>query len=105
VIAGFQRCDAFAHLHHDAGALMAEDRREQPFGVRARKGEFIGVADARGLDLDQNFTGFGAVEVDVHDLQRFSGLGRDGGLCAHGMALRIICGRVGELRAEFNGQA
>jgi hypothetical protein len=35
---------------------MAEDGREQAFRVGAGKGEFIGVANAGGLDLDQDFT-------------------------------------------------
>jgi hypothetical protein len=54
VIAGLQRGHALAHLEHDARALMAEDRGEQALGVGARQGEFVGVADAGGLDLDQN---------------------------------------------------
>jgi hypothetical protein len=48
---------------------MAEDGGEQPLGVRAREGEFVGVADAGGLDLDQNLARARAIEVDVHDLQ------------------------------------
>jgi hypothetical protein len=54
MIAGLQRGHALAHLHHDARALMAEDGREQPFRVGARQREVVGVADAGGLDLDQN---------------------------------------------------
>jgi hypothetical protein len=54
MIAGLQRRHALADLQHDARALMAEDRGEQPLGVRARQREIVGVADAGGLDLDQN---------------------------------------------------
>jgi hypothetical protein len=72
MIAGLQRRHALAHLQHDARALMAEDRGEQPLGVRARQREVVGVADAGGLDLDQNLARARAVEVHVHDLQRLS---------------------------------
>jgi hypothetical protein len=84
MIAGLQRGHALAHLQHDARALMAEDRGEQPLGVRARKREVVGVADAGGLDLDQNLARLRAVEVHVHDFQRFSGFKGHGGTCAHG---------------------
>jgi hypothetical protein len=55
MVAGLQRRHAGAHFLNDAGALMAEDRREDAFRVGARAGEFVGVADAGGLDLDQHF--------------------------------------------------
>jgi hypothetical protein len=54
MIAGLQAGHALADLQHDASALMAEDGGEQPLGIGARKREIIGVADAGGLDLDQN---------------------------------------------------
>jgi hypothetical protein len=54
MVARLQRRHALAHLQHDARALMAEDRGEQPLGVGARQGEVVGVADAGGLDLDQD---------------------------------------------------
>ena len=38
----------------DARALVPEDDREQAFRVTAGAGEFVRVADARGLDLDQD---------------------------------------------------
>ena len=50
----FSAGHARAHIDHHARALMAEDRREQAFGIGARAGEFVGVADAGGLDLDQH---------------------------------------------------
>jgi hypothetical protein len=62
---------------------MAEDRGEQTLGVGARQREIVGVADAGGLDLDQDLARLGAVEVHIHDLQRLSGFERDGGTCAH----------------------
>lgn len=33
---------------------MSEDGRDQPFRVRARQSEFVGVTDTRGLDLHEN---------------------------------------------------
>jgi hypothetical protein len=41
---------AAADIDHDARAFMAENRRKQSFGIGAGQREFIGVADARGLD-------------------------------------------------------
>jgi hypothetical protein len=58
---------------------MAEDRREDAFGIGARQGEFVGVADAGGLDLDQNLALFRVVEVHFHDLKRFAGGNGNGG--------------------------
>jgi hypothetical protein len=63
--------------------FMAEDRGEQPLGVRARQREIVGVADAGGLDLDQDLARLRAVEVHIHDLQRLSRFQRDGGTCTH----------------------
>ena len=45
----------------DAGTLMPEDRRKEPFGIGPRQGELVGVADPGRLDLDQNFLVFRAV--------------------------------------------
>ena len=56
---------ARADFDDDAGALVAEDRREQAFGIGARERELVGVADAGRLDLDQHFAGLRAFEVDV----------------------------------------
>src|SRR5690606_14782327 len=39
VIAFFYRAHAFAYLHDDARALVAEDRREEALRIGARKGE------------------------------------------------------------------
>ena len=57
--------DARADLDHDAGALMAEDRREQALRIGARQREVVGVADAGRLDLDQHLAGRRALQIDV----------------------------------------
>ena len=73
-----ERNDVIALLHagharpdidDDAGALMAQDGGEQPFGVGAGERELVGVADAGGLDLDQHLPGLRPVEVDLRDLR------------------------------------
>ena len=56
---------ARADLDDDAGALVPEDRREQPFRIGAREGVFVGVADAGRLDLDQNLAGLRPLEIDL----------------------------------------
>jgi hypothetical protein len=89
VVALFDAGHARADIDHDAGALMAEDRRKQPFRVGARQRELVGVADAGGLDLDQHLALPRAFEVDLGDLQRLSGL--DG----HCGALLLLIGPKG----------
>ena len=59
------RRDALADIDDDAGALMAEDGRKQALRIGARQREFVGVADAGRLDLDQHLAGARAVELDV----------------------------------------
>ena len=76
--------DAAADIDHDAGALMAEDRREQAFGIGAGQREFVGVADAGGLDLDQHLALARSLELDGGDFQRLAGGDSDGGANVHG---------------------
>jgi hypothetical protein len=65
VIAILHAGHAAADIDHDAGAFMAEDRREQSFGIGAGQREFIGVADADGLDFDQHFASRGPSSCTV----------------------------------------
>lgn len=65
----FTEGDARADIDN-AGALVAEDRREEAFRAGARQGEVIGVADAGRLHLDQHLAG-ARLELYGHD---FSGL-------------------------------
>ena len=55
---------------HDAGAFVAEDRREEALRVVAREREPVGVADAGRLHLDQHLAGARPFEVDGLDRQR-----------------------------------
>jgi hypothetical protein len=61
-------------LDDDASTLMPHDRRKQAFGICARNGEFIGMANPRGLDLHKNFALFRAFEIDLYDFKWFSSL-------------------------------
>jgi hypothetical protein len=83
MVARFQRLHARPAFHHHARAFMPEDRGEDAFGIGAGQGEFVGVADAGGLDLDQNLAFLGVVEIDFHDLQWLSGGNGDSGTSAH----------------------
>ena len=78
---------AFADFAHNARALVAEDRREQPFAVEPGERISVGVANARRHDLDQNIAGSGAIEVDLDDLERTFGFESDGGTGLHRAAL------------------
>ena len=44
----------------------------------------VGVADAGRHDLDQHFTLFGTLQVDLDDLERLLGFERDRGAGLHG---------------------
>jgi hypothetical protein len=77
-------------FHDHARALVAQDRREQPFGVQAVQRVGIGVADARGLDLDQHLSGARTFEVHLHDLQRLLGLEGHGGARLHRNFPRLV---------------
>ena len=89
MIAGLQRGDAFAHFNHNTRAFVAEDGGEQPLWVGTGAGEFVGVAQACGLDFHQNFTGLGAFEVHFHNFQGLAGFQRDGGTVTAANASKI----------------
>ena len=72
VVALLQRRDARTNVHYDAGAFVAENGREDAFGIGTGKREFIRMADAGCLDLDQDLAFARTFEINFHDLQRFS---------------------------------
>ena len=76
-----------ADLADDAGAFVAEDGGEQALGIQAVQGVSVGVADPRGLDLDQHLVGARAFQVQFDDLKRAFGLEGDGGAGFHGGVL------------------
>ena len=69
----FHRGHAGADLDDDTGALVPENRREQPFRIGAGQSEFVGVADARCLGLNQDLAGARTVELDGGDFKGFAG--------------------------------
>ena len=83
MIARFHRRHAGADLTNDPGALMAEDRRENALAVEAVERIGVGMTDARRLDLDQDFAGLRAFQIEFDDFERFFGFERDGGACLH----------------------
>ena len=84
MVAGFQRFYPRPDLEHHARAFMAQDRREGPLRVGARQGELVGMADAGGLDLDQNLASLRSFKVDLDNFQRLARLEGDCGACPHG---------------------
>ena len=58
---------------------MAQHGGEDTFGVVTAQGEGVGVADAGMGDLDQHFALLGWRDVDLDDLQGFSGFEGNGG--------------------------
>jgi hypothetical protein len=82
----FHRGHAGADLDDDTGALVPENRREQPFRISAGQREFIGVADARCLNLNQDLAVARTVELDGDDFKGFAGRKGDGGANIHEIA-------------------
>ncbi len=81
------RGHAGADVDDDACALMAKDGGKQPLRIGARPRELIRVADAGCLDLDQDFAGAWAFELDGRDFERFAGRVSHCGADIHGSFL------------------
>ena len=81
MIALFHRGDARADLHHDACALVPEDRRKQPLRIGAGAGELVGVADAGRFQFDHHFAGLRAIELHRRHFERLPGRNRH--RCTH----------------------
>jgi hypothetical protein len=84
---------------------MAHDGRKQAFGIGARDGELIGVADSGRLDLDQHLAPLGPLEVELDDLQGLGFLKGDCSAGFHGLIQRvgsrtIVAGRGGSSTAS-----
>jgi hypothetical protein len=87
--------DGWAGAFDDPGALMTEDDREHD-GEAAQPGVVVGVADADGLDPDEDLVIARLVEVKLLDRQRRARLPGDGGLDLHAFSLRAsFWGRAG----------
>ena len=101
--------DAGADLADDAGALVAEDAREQPVRIEPVEGVGVGMADAGRHDLDEHLAGARAVEVDLDHLERLLGGEGDGGAGLHesvpDTAPSRDDARVGSLRSMRNGSS
>jgi hypothetical protein len=91
-LGGVERDDMVAHCHvadaaadglDDGAALMAENDRKQPFGITARQGVGIGVADAGGDVANQHLAGARFGHVDFDQFERASRGKRDGGTALH----------------------
>ena len=83
MIAGRHAAHTGAGLQHDPRALVAQNGRECAFRIVAGERKRIGMADPRGLDLDQHFAGAGSVQIDLHDFEGFSRLQGDCCVCFH----------------------
>ena len=63
---------------------MAQNGRKHAFRIGAGTGELVRVANAGGLDLDQNFACLRAFQINFDDFKRFPGL--------KGTAARVFMG-------------
>jgi hypothetical protein len=83
VIAFAKRRHARPNVDDNTRAFMTENGGKQSFRIGARASEFIGVADAGRLDLDEHFARAGSVQVDGHHFKRFTRGGGNSGLRLH----------------------
>src|SRR5262249_42558200 len=65
-----------ADVHDDTRAFMPQDRREQAFWIGAGERVFVGMAQPRGLELDQHLSLLGSLELHGFYAQRLAGLER-----------------------------
>ena len=72
MVTRLDRGHALADLDHDAGALMAQHRREHAFRVLARQGEGVGMANAGIRDPDKHLALARRLDVDLDDFQWLS---------------------------------
>ena len=94
MIAHFQRGHAGAYFHHNTRPLMAHNGREQAFRISAGDGEFIGVANARCLDLDQHLAEFRALQIHLDDFKGTAFFKGDSGAGFHGaFSVGMVLGR------------
>ena len=93
----FHRGHAGADLDDDTGALVPENGRGQPFRIGAGQREFVGVADARCLDLNQDLAGARTVELDGGDFKGFAGCKGDGGANIHEIVSSVCKSRAAQL--------
>ena len=84
MVAGFDRVDPLPDFADDARALMPEDRGKDSLAVKAVECIGIRVTNTRRLDLNQNFAGLGAFEIEFDNLQRLLGRERHSCACFHG---------------------
>ena len=89
MVARLEAFDTRAHLNHNTGAFVAQNRRENPFRIITAEGKGIGVANAAGLDLNQHLPLFGAGQIHFYNFQGFSCLKGNRSACFHG-ALSVL---------------
>ncbi len=107
VVALFDAGHVGAGIDDDAGAFMAQDRREGALRIGARQSEFVGVADAGRLDLDQHLAGLGPLQLDGRHLQRLAGRNGDGGAYVHDPSSQVAClpfAQAGKVRTAAQRQ-
>ena len=83
MVALLHRGDARADVNHDARALVAQNGRKQSLGVGARQRELIGMTNAAGPDLHQNFAGARSFKLNMSHGKGLAGLESDGGFNVH----------------------
>ena len=100
VIAGFDALNAGADLDNNARAFMAENAGKHAFAIQAVQRVSVGVADAGGFDLDQNFTELRAFKIKLDNFEWLLGFKCDGGASFHGNVSLEVLSRDAALGAQ-----
>ena len=77
------RGHAGTDLFNDAAAFVAEDRREQAFGIVAGKRECVGVANAGRDNANQHFAGAWTFQINFFHTQGLANSPGNGGTGFH----------------------
>jgi hypothetical protein len=90
VVAGLDAGHAFAHLHHDAGAFVAQHHGNRPSGSSPLRVK-ASVWQTPVWVILTSTSPLGRGDVDLDDLQGFSGFEGNGGTGFHG---QVFLGRL-----------
>src|SRR5690606_4896201 len=95
---------AFANARHartdindNAGTFMAENGRKNAFRICTGEGEFISVADAGRLDLDQDLTLAWTLKIHINNFKRLASLECNCGAGFHGLS---FCSKTTVLQVD-----
>jgi hypothetical protein len=102
VVAHFKTRYAFTDFDYDASTLMTKDSRKNSLRVIAGPSEFIGMAQTRCFNFNENLTSAWAFKIDLHHFEWLTGGKCYGGACTHEFSSNICETGLEEEKAPCN---